>query len=95
MNCATEMVSGALIYVPSFIKIGLAIQKLKGDISLSLSHTHARARARSHSRTRTHPLTAIFFCDVSPANHRNSFVKTKQSQTLEVFYVCVYVYIYI
>jgi hypothetical protein len=30
MNYAIEMDSHALIYIPSFIKIGLAIQKLTG-----------------------------------------------------------------
>jgi hypothetical protein len=32
MKYATEMGSGAMIYIPNFIKIGLAIQKLiEGD----------------------------------------------------------------
>jgi hypothetical protein len=30
LNCATEMGSGAVIYVPSFIMIGSRIQKLIG-----------------------------------------------------------------
>jgi hypothetical protein len=30
MKCAVEMGSGAVIYIPSFIKIGSAIQKLLG-----------------------------------------------------------------
>jgi hypothetical protein len=30
MNDAVEMGSGAMIYIPSFIKIGLGIQKLMG-----------------------------------------------------------------
>jgi hypothetical protein len=36
MNYAVEMGSGALMYVPSFIKIGLGIQTLIGEI-----HTQA------------------------------------------------------
>jgi hypothetical protein len=32
MKYADEMVSGAMIYIPSFIKIGSAIQKLTGGI---------------------------------------------------------------
>jgi hypothetical protein len=30
MKCAVEMGSGAVIYIPSFIKIGSAIRKLIG-----------------------------------------------------------------
>jgi hypothetical protein len=32
MNYAVEMDSGAMIYIPSFIKIGLGMQKLIGGI---------------------------------------------------------------
>jgi hypothetical protein len=32
MKYAVEMRSGAMIYIPSFIKIGSGIQKLKGGI---------------------------------------------------------------
>jgi hypothetical protein len=32
MNYAVEMGLGAMIYIPSFIKIGLGIQKLMGGI---------------------------------------------------------------
>jgi hypothetical protein len=32
MKCAIEMISVAMIYILSFINIGLAIQKLKGGI---------------------------------------------------------------
>jgi hypothetical protein len=32
MKYAVEMVSGVMIYIPSFIKIGPGIQKLIGDI---------------------------------------------------------------
>jgi hypothetical protein len=31
MKYAAEMCSGAMIYIPSFIKTGLDIQKLRGD----------------------------------------------------------------
>jgi hypothetical protein len=32
MKCAVQMGSGAMIYIPSFIKIGSAIQKwIEGD----------------------------------------------------------------
>jgi hypothetical protein len=33
MNYAVEMGSSVMIYIPSFIKICSAIQKLKGEIS--------------------------------------------------------------
>jgi hypothetical protein len=39
MKYAVEMDSGAIIYIPSFIKIGLGIQKLMGD---------SQTRGRSH-----------------------------------------------
>jgi hypothetical protein len=32
MKYAIEMGSGAMIYIPSFIKIGVGIQKLHGDL---------------------------------------------------------------
>jgi hypothetical protein len=32
MKCAVEMGSGAMIYIPSFIKIGSTFQKLIGGI---------------------------------------------------------------
>jgi hypothetical protein len=31
MNYAVEMGSGVMVYIPSFIKIGSVIQKLKGE----------------------------------------------------------------
>jgi F0F1-type ATP synthase alpha subunit len=43
MKYAVEMGSGAMIYIPSFIKIGSGIQKL----ILGNSQTDKRARARS------------------------------------------------
>jgi hypothetical protein len=39
MKYATEMGSGAMIYIPSFIKIGSGIQKLMGE---GYSQTHRR-----------------------------------------------------
>jgi hypothetical protein len=33
MKCAVETGSGAMIYIPSFIKIGSAIQRLIGGIN--------------------------------------------------------------
>jgi hypothetical protein len=41
MKYAVEMGSGAMIYVPSFIKIGLGIQKLVRGI-----HTHRQKEDR-------------------------------------------------
>jgi hypothetical protein len=39
MKYAVEMRSGAMIYIPSFIKIGLSVQKLMGG---GLLQTHRR-----------------------------------------------------
>jgi hypothetical protein len=41
MEYPVKMGSGVMIYIPSFIKIGLAIQKLIGRI-----HTHRQHRDR-------------------------------------------------
>jgi hypothetical protein len=41
LNWAVEMGSGAVIYVPSFIKIGSGVQKLIGGIH---RHTHRQQR---------------------------------------------------
>jgi hypothetical protein len=49
------MGSGAVIYVPSFIKIGSGVQKLIGGI-------HRRARTHTHTRTETwSPKPTLFF----------------------------------
>jgi hypothetical protein len=40
MKYATEMGSGAVIYIPSFIKIGSGIQKLMGGIIHRQTHRH-------------------------------------------------------
>jgi hypothetical protein len=45
INEAVEMGSGALMYVPSFIKIGSGIQKLIGGIN---THTNAQTATWSH-----------------------------------------------
>jgi hypothetical protein len=39
MNYSVEMGSGAMTYIPSFIKIGSGIQKLIGGIHIH-THTH-------------------------------------------------------
>jgi hypothetical protein len=44
MNYASEMCSDAMIHVPSFIKIGLGIQKLE-----KRGFTHTRARTHTHT----------------------------------------------
>jgi hypothetical protein len=44
------MGSDAVIYVPSFIKIGSGVKKLIGGI---YRHTHRRTATRSHKRTLT------------------------------------------
>jgi hypothetical protein len=44
MNYAVEMGSGAMIYIPSFMKIGSGIQKLIGGI-------HRHTALRSHKPT--------------------------------------------
>jgi hypothetical protein len=41
MNYAVEMGSGAMIYIPSFIKIDSGTQKLVGGIHI---HTHAKRK---------------------------------------------------
>jgi hypothetical protein len=38
------MGSGAVIYVPNFIKIGSGVQKLKGIHSHTHTHTHGQQR---------------------------------------------------
>jgi hypothetical protein len=40
MKYAVEMGSGAVIYIPSFIKIDSGIQKLMKGREISLTHTH-------------------------------------------------------
>jgi hypothetical protein len=40
MNYASEMRLGAMIYIPSFIKIGSGIQKLMGRDSQTAWRTH-------------------------------------------------------
>jgi hypothetical protein len=42
MKHAVEMGSGAMIYIPNFIKIGSGIQKLIGGIDTQ-THTHTKA----------------------------------------------------
>jgi hypothetical protein len=59
------MSSGAVKYVPSFIKTDSGVQRLiRGDtqthtnnLSLSLSHTHTHARARGQQ----HDLISLYF----------------------------------
>jgi hypothetical protein len=46
------MGSGAVIYVPGFIKIGSGVQKLTGGFT----HTHARARGGQQ-----HDLMSLFY----------------------------------
>jgi hypothetical protein len=44
-NQAIEMGSGAVVYIPSFIKIGSGIQKLIGGIHRhTQTHTHGQQR---------------------------------------------------
>jgi hypothetical protein len=43
MKCAVEMGSGAMVYRPSFIKIGSAIQKLMGGGGYAYRHTERKA----------------------------------------------------
>jgi hypothetical protein len=45
MKYAVEMGSGAMIYVPSYIKIGSGIQKLNG------ADTHTDSKVISHKHT--------------------------------------------
>jgi hypothetical protein len=41
MKYTVEMVSGGMIYVPSFIKIGSGVQKLLGEMHILIHrHTH-------------------------------------------------------
>jgi hypothetical protein len=40
MECAVEMDSGAMIYIPNFIKIGSAIQKMIGGIHIHAHRQH-------------------------------------------------------
>jgi hypothetical protein len=40
MKYVVEMGSGAMIYIPSFIKIGSGIQKLLGGDKHTDTHTH-------------------------------------------------------
>jgi hypothetical protein len=40
------MVSGAMIYIPSFLKIGSGVQKLIGGI-----HRHTHTHTDKHTRT--------------------------------------------
>jgi hypothetical protein len=46
----TEMVSGAMIDIPIFIKFGSVIQKLTGDTQIR-KHTDAEIGWRSHKPT--------------------------------------------
>jgi hypothetical protein len=46
MEYIVEMGSGAIIYIPSFIKIGSAIKKLMGE-----GYTDTQAAWRSHKPT--------------------------------------------
>jgi hypothetical protein len=55
MKYAVEMGSGAMIYIPSFIKIGLAIQKLtRGELR---KHTHKQTRRQHVSH-----ISLLLFC---------------------------------
>jgi hypothetical protein len=40
MKYTVEMGSGAMIYIPSFIKIDSGIQKLMGEGGFTHTHTH-------------------------------------------------------
>jgi hypothetical protein len=40
MKCAVETGSGAIIYIPTFVKIGLEIQKLMGGDTQTAWRSH-------------------------------------------------------
>jgi hypothetical protein len=69
MKCAVEMGSSALIYIPSFTKIGSAIQKLKGGGRYTCRHTY------SHTQTArwSHKPTFIFSNKESRLSKLNFF----------------------
>jgi hypothetical protein len=67
LKYAVEMGSGAMIYIPSFIKIGSDIHKLVGGSGgcihafLSLSLSHARVHTHTHTHTHRDGLISLLF----------------------------------
>jgi hypothetical protein len=78
-NSAVEMDSGAVIYVPNFIKIGSGFQKLIGRI-----HTH------THTLTAKWSLKRTLFCQNKESRLKMSF--RMPFVCMYVFYVCMCVW---
>jgi hypothetical protein len=72
MKYAVEMDSGAIIYTPSFIKIGLGIQKLIAGVTQTHRHTDRLESAQAYFRKvslRDHlPVCASVCMSVHPPN---------------------------
>jgi hypothetical protein len=63
MNYATEIASGDMIFIPSFMKINLGIQKLLREVHIYTqnTHTHARTHAQRERASCADNPAFIFF----------------------------------